>query len=562
MQEQTPHAETTFALDRVTFRVPGRTLLHPLSLTFPTGKVTGLIGHNGSGKSTLLKMLGRHQPPSAGEVLLDGQPLESWGSKAFARKVAYLPQQLPPAEGMTVRELVAIGRYPWHGALGRFGAADREKVEEAIALVGLKPLAHRLVDSLSGGERQRAWIAMLVAQDSRCLLLDEPTSALDIAHQVDVLALVHRLSQQRGLTVIAVLHDINMAARYCDYLVALRGGEMIAQGTPAELMRSDTLEQIYGIPMGILPHPAGAAPVSFCLLMMNPTLITRRRLLIAMALSPLLWQMRGAQAADVDPQRVVALEWLPAELLLALGVTPYGVADIPNYRLWVNEPALHDSVIDVGLRTEPNLELLTQMKPSFIVWSAGYGPSPEKLARIAPGRGFTFSDGKRPLAMAQRSLLEMADLLGKTQQAKRHLAEFDALMESLRPRFAGRGDRPLLMISLLDPRHVLVFGENCLFQEVLDRFGIKNAWHGEAAFWGSVSVGIDRLAAFNEADVICFDHGNERDMAQLLATPLWQAMPFVRAGRFQRVPAVWFYGATLSAMHFARVLADAQGRPA
>ena len=109
--------------------------------------------------------------------------------------------------------------------------------------------------------------------------------------------------------------------------------------------------------------------------MMNPTLITRRRLLIAMALSPLLWQMRGAQAADVDPQRVVALEWLPAELLLALGVTPYGVADIPNYRLWVNEPALPDSVIDVGLRTEPNLELLTQMKPSFIVWSAGYGPS-------------------------------------------------------------------------------------------------------------------------------------------------------------------------------------------
>lgn len=559
MQEQTPHAETTFALDRVTFRVPGRTLLHPLSLTFPTGKVTGLIGHNGSGKSTLLKMLGRHQPPSAGEVLLDGQPLESWGSKAFARKVAYLPQQLPPAEGMTVRELVAIGRYPWHGALGRFGAADREKVEEAIALVGLKPLAHRLVDSLSGGERQRAWIAMLVAQDSRCLLLDEPTSALDIAHQVDVLALVHRLSQQRGLTVIAVLHDINMAARYCDYLVALRGGEMIAQGTPAELMRSDTLEQIYGIPMGSCHTPGRCGAGKLCLLMMNPTLITRRRLLIAMALSPLLWQMRGAQAADVDPQRVVALEWLPAELLLALGVTPYGVADIPNYRLWVNEPALPDSVIDVGLRTEPNLELLTQMKPSFIVWSAGYGPSPEKLARIAPGRGFTFSDGKRPLAMAQRSLLEMADLLGKTQQAKRHLAEFDALMESLRPRFAGRGDRPLLMISLLDPRHVLVFGENCLFQEVLDRFGIKNAWHGEAAFWGSVSVGIDRLAAFNEADVICFDHGNERDMAQLLATPLWQAMPFVRAGRFQRVPAVWFYGATLSAMHFARVLADAQG---
>ena len=296
--------------------------------------------------------------------------------------------------------------------------------------------------------------------------------------------------------------------------------------------------------------------------MENLTFITRRRLLTAMALSPLLWQMRGARAAEVDPQRIVALEWLPVELLLALGVTPYGVADIPNYRLWVNDQALPDSVIDVGLRTEPNLELLTQMKPSFLVWSAGYGPSAEKLTRIAPGRGFTFSDGKRPLTMAQQSLSEMAELIGKQQQAKRHLAEFDALMESLRPRFARRGDRPLLMITLLDTRHVLVFAQNSLFQEVLDRFAINNAWHGETTFWGSVTVGIDRLAAYKDADVICFDHGNAREMAQLMATPLWRAMPFIREGRFQRVPAVWFYGATLSAMHFARVLADAQGGPA
>ncbi|MGM1329800.1 Fe(3+)-hydroxamate ABC transporter substrate-binding protein FhuD, partial [Klebsiella michiganensis] len=243
----------------------------------------------------------------------------------------------------------------------------------------------------------------------------------------------------------------------------------------------------------------------------NLTFITRRRLLTAMALSPLLWQMRGARAAEVDPQRIVALEWLPVELMLALGVTPYGVADIPNYRLWVNEPALPDSVIDVGLRTEPNLELLTQMKPSFLVWSAGYGPSAEKLARIAPGRGFTFSDGKRPLMMAQQSLSEMAELIGRQQEAKRHLAEFDALMESLRPRFARRGDRPLLMITLLDSRHVLVFAQNCLFQEVLDRFAIKNAWQGETTFWGSVTVGIDRLAAYRDADVICFDHGNARE---------------------------------------------------
>jgi len=288
-------------------------------------------------------------------------------------------------------------------------------------------------------------------------------------------------------------------------------------------------------------------------------LISRRRLLAAMALSPLLWQMRSAQAATVDPHRIVALEWLPIELLLALGVTPYGVADIPNYRLWVNEPALPDSVIDVGLRTEPNLELLTQMKPSFLVWSAGYGPSASTLAKIAPGRGFAFSDGKKPLAQARHSLIEMAQLIDREPQAQQHLSEFDRFVESLKPHFAGRGERPLLMVSLLDPRHMLVFGPNCLFQEVLDTLGVKNAWQGETNFWGSTVVGIDRLAAYKDVDVICFDHGNDANMRQLMATPLWQSMPFVRAGRFQRVPAVWFYGATLSAMHFCRVLDNALG---
>jgi len=259
-----PHAEeATFTLKNASFEVPGRTLLQPLSLTFPPGKVTGLIGHNGSGKSTLLKMLGRHHAASSGEVLLNQRPVGRWNSKAFARQVAYLPQQLPAAEGMTVRELVAIGRYPWHGALGRFGQEDRDRVEDAIAQVGLNAFAGRLVDSLSGGERQRAWLAMMVAQNSRCLLLDEPTSALDIAHQVEVLALIKALSQQRGLTVIAVLHDINMAARYCDHLVALRQGAMIAEGDAEAIMQPEVLGAIYGIPMGILPHPQGGAPVSF-----------------------------------------------------------------------------------------------------------------------------------------------------------------------------------------------------------------------------------------------------------------------------------------------------------
>lgn len=287
--------------------------------------------------------------------------------------------------------------------------------------------------------------------------------------------------------------------------------------------------------------------------------LTRRRLLTAMALSPLLWQMNTAQAAAIDPRRIVALEWLPVELLLALGITPYGVADVPNYKLWVSEPPLPNSVIDVGLRTEPNLELLTEMKPSFIVWSAGYGPSPEKLARIAPGRGFDFSDGKKPLAVARQSLQEMAQLLNLPASAERHLAEYDRFIASLKPRFIQRGARPVLLASLLDSRHMLVFGPNSLFQEVLDEYGIPNAWQGETNFWGSTAVSIDRLAAYKDVDVLCFDHGNNKEMDALMSTPLWQAMPFVRGGRFQRVPAVWFYGATLSAMHFARILDNALG---
>lgn len=255
--------ETTFSLDNVSFSVPGRTLLQPLSLTFPAGKVCGLIGHNGSGKSTLLKLLGGHYSAAEGLVMLNGKAIGDWRSKAFAREVAYLPQQLPAAEGMTVDELVSMGRYPWHGALGRYSSEDSLRVEEAITLVGLKPFAQRLVDSLSGGERQRAWIAMLVAQNSRCLLLDEPTSALDIAHQIEVLALIQRLSRERGLTVIAVLHDINIAARYCDHMVALHSGRVIAEGDASEIMQAEVLNKIYGIAMGVLPHPNGGAPVSF-----------------------------------------------------------------------------------------------------------------------------------------------------------------------------------------------------------------------------------------------------------------------------------------------------------
>lgn len=255
--------DALFELDGVSFAIPGRVLLEPLTMRLPARRVVGLIGHNGSGKSTLVKLLARQQPASAGTIRFEGKALEAWGDRPFARKVAYLPQQTPPASGMLVKELVALGRYPWHGALGRFGQADRDKVAEAMALADVEPFAERLVDTLSGGERQRVWLAMLVAQDAEYLLLDEPISALDIAHQIEVLSLVRRLSRDRGLGVVVVLHDVNMAARFCDEIVALHSGRLIARGAPPAIMTPKALQAVYGVAMGVMPHPVSGLPISY-----------------------------------------------------------------------------------------------------------------------------------------------------------------------------------------------------------------------------------------------------------------------------------------------------------
>ncbi|WPP02050.1 ATP-binding cassette domain-containing protein [Pseudomonas sp. HR96] len=252
-----------FDLQAVTFSVAERQLLQPLDLQLQHGRITGLIGHNGSGKSTLIKLLARQHAPSSGQLHLDGVPLQRWSARDFARQVAYLPQNPPPADELTVRELVGLGRYPWHGAFGRFGREDHAQVDRALELTATSGYAGQRVDELSGGERQRVWLAMLLAQNSRYLLLDEPTSALDIAHQVEVLALVRQLSHELGLGVIVVLHEINMAGRYCDHLVALHSGRLLTQGAPAEIIDSPTLQAIYGIAMGVLPHPVDGSPLSF-----------------------------------------------------------------------------------------------------------------------------------------------------------------------------------------------------------------------------------------------------------------------------------------------------------
>lgn len=252
-----------FIVQNATFSIPNRTLLHPISLTFGQGKVYGLIGHNGSGKSTLIKLLAKQQPLSSGEIFFENQPLSHWSNREFAKRVAYLPQHLPQSTNLTAKELIAMGRYAWNGLFGRQTEADRQAIERALALTHTEKFADQLVDLLSGGERSRIWLAMLLAQQSQFLLLDEPLAALDIAHQVEVMQLVQRLSRELNLGVIIVIHDINLAARFCDHLVALHSGRLLAEGNAFEIVNQPSLKAIYGIDLNVISHPETQRPVSF-----------------------------------------------------------------------------------------------------------------------------------------------------------------------------------------------------------------------------------------------------------------------------------------------------------
>ncbi|MGF6244481.1 iron-chelate-transporting ATPase [Paraburkholderia sp. GAS38] len=260
---QSSSGPSLYQLSGVDFSIGDRLLLQSISLDIAPGQVVGLIGHNGSGKTSLMRLLARLHQPTRGSIHFDGAPLASWPHRRFAQQVAHLPQYTPSTDGLLVRELVALGRYPWHGALGRVTADDRERVEEAMAWTDVARYADRAVDNLSGGERQRVWLAMLIAQNSRCVLLDEPTSALDISHQIEVLGLIRSLCEKRGMTAIVVLHDVNMATRFCNELISLRGGKVLMQASPAEIMRPDSLEAIYGVPMGVLTDPQTGYAIGF-----------------------------------------------------------------------------------------------------------------------------------------------------------------------------------------------------------------------------------------------------------------------------------------------------------
>jgi iron complex transport system ATP-binding protein len=238
-----------------------QTIVHELNLSIEVGTITALIGPNGCGKSTLLRGLSRLLMPQKGLVHLEGQDIHRMKARELAQKLGILPQSPSAPEGLTVYELVAQGRYPHQSWFQQWSKEDEILVQEALRITNLAMFAERPVDTLSGGQRQRAWIAMALAQETATLLLDEPTTYLDLAYQLDVLDLLADLNEQ-GRTIVMVLHDLNQAARYADRLIALRGGQIVAQGSAEEVMTPETLKQVFGLNAQIIQDPVTGTPMA------------------------------------------------------------------------------------------------------------------------------------------------------------------------------------------------------------------------------------------------------------------------------------------------------------
>ncbi|AZM63072.1 MULTISPECIES: ABC transporter ATP-binding protein [unclassified Streptomyces] len=247
--------------ENVTLAYDQRVIAEQLSVEIPDNSFTVIVGPNACGKSTLLRALSRMLKPSAGRVLLDGQVIQSMPAKKVARTLGLLPQSSIAPDGITVGDLVARGRYPHQGLLRQWSAEDERVVRESMARTRVGELAERYVDELSGGQRQRVWIAMALAQQTPLLLLDEPTTYLDIQHQIDVLDLCADLHEEQGRTLVAVLHDLNHAARYATHLVALREGRVIAQGAPKDIVTAGLVEEVFGLRCQVIDDPATGTPL-------------------------------------------------------------------------------------------------------------------------------------------------------------------------------------------------------------------------------------------------------------------------------------------------------------
>ncbi|WP_374222201.1 ABC transporter ATP-binding protein [Microbacterium esteraromaticum] len=235
-------------------------IVHDTTVVIPDGSFTVIIGANACGKSTLLRGLSRLLAPASGEVVLDGRSISTYPAKEVARRLGLLPQSALAPDGITVGDLVARGRYPHQNLLRQWSVADEDAVRRALAATGTSELAERAVDELSGGQRQRVWVAMVLAQETDLLLLDEPTTYLDVAHQIELMELFAELNAQ-GRTIVAVLHDLNHAARYASHIIAMRGGRILAEGPPAEVITSERVEEVFGLANVVIDDPITGGPL-------------------------------------------------------------------------------------------------------------------------------------------------------------------------------------------------------------------------------------------------------------------------------------------------------------
>lgn len=238
-----------------------RTVVQDLTVRLPEGKVTIIVGANACGKSTLLRGLARLLKPAGGSVLLDGKDIHRQSTRDVAKVLGLLPQSPAAPEGITVAELVGRGRYPHQGWFRQWTREDDDAVNTALAATDTLELGERNVDELSGGQRQRVWIAMALAQQTDVLLLDEPTTFLDVSHQVEVLDLITDLNRRRGTSVAIVLHDLNLAARYADHLVAMKAGRVVAEGAPAQVVTAELVQTVFGLESRVIPDPVSGTPM-------------------------------------------------------------------------------------------------------------------------------------------------------------------------------------------------------------------------------------------------------------------------------------------------------------
>ncbi|SBV97963.1 iron-enterobactin transporter subunit; ATP-binding component of ABC superfamily [uncultured Eubacteriales bacterium] len=251
----------TFKTEQTISGYDAKVIVNGISLTIPDGKISVIIGANACGKSTLLKTMARLMKPMGGEITLDGKQIGKIPPKQLARTLGLLPQTPIVPEGITVADLVGRGRFPHQKALSGWSKEDYAAVAEAMEIMNITELANHNIDELSGGQRQRVWIAMALAQQTDILFLDEPTTFLDITYQVEILDLLTDLNQRHHTTIVMVLHDINLSARYADYIFAMRKGQLVAEGMPSEIITSAIIRDIYGLECVVMEDPVSRSPL-------------------------------------------------------------------------------------------------------------------------------------------------------------------------------------------------------------------------------------------------------------------------------------------------------------